>query len=76
MGLIPALGAWAYLIIDQTLLKTGTALFAIKEKFSGNPADIFIHGVIALSQGFIVTSMVLAATMAYVIDRQFHKAVG
>ena len=73
-GTVPALGAWAYLIIDVTLLKANVSLFEVQQKFASDPADIFIHGVIALNQGFIVSSMVLAATMVYVIDRQFHKA--
>jgi AGZA family xanthine/uracil permease-like MFS transporter len=76
VGLVPALGAWAYLIIDLTLLKTGTRLFDVFGQFSQNPADLFIHGVIALNHGFIVSSMLLAATMAHVIEKKYLSAAG
>ena len=74
VGLIPALGAWAYMIIDVTLRKAGVGLYELQEKFSQDPADLFVRGVIALNQGFILTCMVLAATMAFVVDRKFHQA--
>ena len=74
VGLVPAIGAWTFLVIDVTLLKVGKSLHAVRDAFGQHPADIYLHGVIALNQGFIVTSMVLAAVIAYVIDRQFLKA--
>ena len=74
VGLIPALGAWAYMLIEQTLLKVGSTVHAAQDSFGRSPADIFLHGAIALNQGFIVTSMIFAAVMAFVVDRQFHKA--
>ena len=76
VGLIPALGAWGYQLINVTLLKVGVTLSEVHMKFGDNPADIFIHGVIALNQGFIITSLLFAATMACVIDRQFLRAAG
>ena len=74
LGLIPALGAWALVIINETLLKAGVSLYTIQDKFGAHPFELFLHGLISLHQGFILTSMILAATMAFVIDRQFHKA--
>ena len=35
---------------------------------------LFIDGVIALNQGFILVSMILAALLAFIIDRSFLKA--
>ena len=68
----PSLAAWAYILIGTALQVGGTSLFnaandLIKE-------GIFIHGAIALYQGFIVTAMILSAALAFVINRQFLKA--
>ena len=43
-------------------------------RFDGIGADLFVHGVIALSQGFIITSMLLSAIIALSIDHDFLKA--
>jgi AGZA family xanthine/uracil permease-like MFS transporter len=71
LGLLPSLATWALLLIDASVRAAGSTLFATAPKFG---ADIFIQGVIALSQGFIVTSMILAAIIAFSIDRQLLKA--
>lgn len=71
IGFIPALASWALVLIETALLKAGTSLFETAPKFG---ADLFIDGVIALSQGFILTSMVLAAVLAFIIDRRFLYA--
>jgi AGZA family xanthine/uracil permease-like MFS transporter len=71
LGLIPALAAWALVLIETALRKAGASLFDTAPKFG---ADLFVHGVIALSQGFILTAMVLAAMLAFIIDRNFLKA--
>ena len=51
IGLIPSLAAWALLLIDTTLQKAGTSLHDVAPKFGG---DLFIYGIIALNQGFIL----------------------
>lgn len=71
LGLIPALASWALLLINTALMKAGTSLFDAAPKF-GN--DLFIYGIIALSQGFMLTCMVLSSMMVFVIERQFVKA--
>ena len=71
VGLIPSLAAWALLLIETTLQKAGTSLYAVAPKYGG---DLFIYGVIALNQGFILVSMILAAMLAFIIDRSFLKA--
>ncbi len=71
-GLIPSLGAWALHLIQTTLRAAGTTLFDSFGKFG---SDIYIHGVISLSQGFLLSSMILAAILVFIIDRQFEKAV-
>ena len=70
-GLIPALANWALQLIDTSLRKTGTSLFEMAPKFG---TDLYIHGVIALSQGFLLSAMVLAAVVVFIIERQFLRA--
>jgi AGZA family xanthine/uracil permease-like MFS transporter len=71
LGLIPAFAAWVLLQIETSLRVAGTSLFAMWEKFGG---DLYIKGVVSLSQGFIMTSMVLSAAVVFMIDRNFLKA--
>lgn len=73
LGMIPALAAWALLLIETTLRVAGSSLLAVADKFG---SDLYIHGVIALNQGFIFTSTILAATLAFMLDRRFDKAAG
>ncbi|MFZ4598901.1 MAG: NCS2 family permease [Terrimicrobiaceae bacterium] len=71
IGLLPALAAWALLLIETTLRVAGSSLSETLPKF-GN--ELFIHGVIALNQGFLITSMAFAAIVAFAIDRRFTAA--
>ena len=71
IGLIPALATWAVLLVQTAVRAAGSSLFAAAPKFG---ADLFLSGAIALSQGFIITSMVLSAIVALGIDRQLLKA--
>jgi len=72
-GLIPSLAAWALLLIDTTARKAGKTLFEIAPAFG---TDLYIHGVIALNQGFLLSSMILAAILVFVIEREFLRAAG
>jgi AGZA family xanthine/uracil permease-like MFS transporter len=71
LGLIPALAAWGLLLIETTLRKAGVSLFDAAPKFGG---DLYIHGLIALNQGFMISCMILSAILVFVIERQFIKA--
>jgi AGZA family xanthine/uracil permease-like MFS transporter len=71
LGLIPALATWALLLIEASVRAAGSTLFLAAPKFG---ADLFVQGVIALSQGFILTSMILAAVLALSIERELLKA--
>jgi len=71
IGFIPALAAWALVLVETAIRKSGATLFDVAPKFG---ADLYIHGMIALSQGFILTAMVLAAILAFITDRNFLKA--
>ena len=71
LGLMPALAAWALLLIETALRKAGTSLYVVAPTFGG---DLYIYGIISLSQGFMITCMLLSAMMVFVIERQFLKA--
>lgn len=71
LGLMPALAAWALLLIETALRKAGASLYDAAPKFG---ADLYIYGIISLSQGFMISCMILAAIMVHVVDREFLKA--
>ncbi len=71
-GLIPAFAAFVLqIVIEPTLAISGSSLFAAADKFG---SMLYIRGVIFLSQGFLLTSMIFAAIMVYMIERKFLKA--
>lgn len=71
LGLIPALAAWALLLIETALRKAGAGLFDVAPKFGG---DLYVYGIISMSQGFMISCMILSAMMVHVVERQFFKA--
>jgi adenine/guanine/hypoxanthine permease len=71
VGLIPSLAAWALLLVDTSVRKAGTTLFAVAPTFG---SDLYIHGIIALSQGFLLSAMILSAMLVCIIERQFLRA--
>lgn len=71
LGLVPALAAWALLLIETALRKADSSLFAVAPKF-GN--DLYVYGIISMSQGFMITCMLLSAMMVFVVERRFLKA--
>ena len=70
-GLVPALAAWLLVQIQTTLQVAGATLASTVDRFA---PDLYVRGIIALSQGFIITSIIYAAVMACVIDRKFKRA--
>jgi adenine/guanine/hypoxanthine permease len=58
-------------LVNTSLQKAGASLHDIAPKFG---QDLYIHGVIALSQGFLLTSMLLGAILAFMIDHDFLRA--
>ena len=74
MGLIPSLAAWLQVQIETTLRVAGTDLVSTADKFAVQ--GLYVHGVLALSQGFLITSVIYPAVMAFVIDRKFKQAAG
>jgi len=73
MGLFPALASWGLNMVDSGLRAAGANLYTAVS--SGSFQGIIpINGMIALSQGFIFTSMILSAMSVYVIEREYWKA--
>ncbi len=72
MGLIPALAAWGWMMVEQGLRAAGSdaggALTALQQQF---PA---ISGMLALERGFIFTSMILAAFTVALLERHWRVA--
>jgi AGZA family xanthine/uracil permease-like MFS transporter len=71
LGFIPSLAAWALILIETSLRVAGTNLFSVADKF-GN--QLYIHGLIALSQGFLLTATIFAAMLIYITERRFVRA--
>ena len=78
LGLLPGLAGWGSLLIKGGLRAGGAGSAA--EPFGPNllqpleQADIWASGAFALEQGQIITAMLLAALLVYVIERRFLAA--
>ena len=72
LGIVPALAAWGLMMAETGLRAAGQSLYTVGlAPFGQSPA---MHGVISLQQGFIFTSMILAAVGVALIERDFIKA--
>ena len=72
-GLLPMLAAWGLQLVDLALRKAGSSLFQAAPNFG---EELAIYGLIALSQGALLVSMIWAAALAYMLDRRFLPAAG
>jgi AGZA family xanthine/uracil permease-like MFS transporter len=79
VGLLPGVAAWGALLLKNGLRTAGMGTpggtpFApdLVDKLA--LSDTWGHGIFALEQGFILTSMLLAAAVAEVIDGRFVRA--
>ena len=72
-GLLPMLASWGLQLVDLALRKGGSSLLQSAPKFG---EELAIYGLIALSQGALLVSMVWAAAIAYMLDRRFLHAAG
>lgn len=79
VGILPGVAAWGAMMIKSGLRVGG---YGSEEGKAFSPAlielfqssDLWVEGAFALEQGFIFTSMVLAATVVSVIERKFFQA--
>ncbi len=72
-GLLPMLASWGLQLVDLALRKGGSSLLQAAPKFG---EELAIYGLIALSQGALLVSMVWAAALAYILDRRFLPGAG
>ena len=79
MGLLPAIGAWGALLAKSGLRAAGLGAPggppfspALVARFL--EGDTWIEGAFALEQGFIFTSLVLAAATVAILERRFARA--
>lgn len=70
-GLIPMLAGWALELVDVSLRTAGSSLLQAAPRFG---TELSIYGLIALSQGSLLTSMLWAAAITYMLDRRFLPA--
>ncbi|MDZ4726256.1 MAG: NCS2 family permease [Leptospira sp.] len=89
VGLLPALAGWAVLIFQNVFLyldrnlQSVLADAGVKTEHHFYLSDINIHapflpyamaGVLSLSQGFLLSSMVWSAIIVYLLEREFLKS--
>lgn len=80
LGILPGVAAWGSLLAKNGLRIGGGMggmtgpLFSDRLYPAFHASDTFIEGAFALEQGFIFTSMLLAAATVEVIERRFERA--
>lgn len=73
-GLIPSLAAWLLIQVEATLRVSGKSLLETVDQFALQ--GLSMRGVISLGQGFVITSIIYSAIVAFVIDHKFKHAAG
>lgn len=72
-GLFPAVAAYAVMVMDTALRAAGKSWSLVGlEPFTKN--GFYISGIIALERGFVLNSMILAAMVVFIIEKQFVTA--
>jgi adenine/guanine/hypoxanthine permease len=78
LGLLPGLASWGSMLLKAGLRAGGSGTAA--QPFTAalltplNQADVWAAGAFALEQGQIISAMLLAALLVYVIERRFWAA--
>jgi len=71
LGLLPIVAQWAAGIADTVARKAGSSLAELMPRMG---SELALGGLLALSQGAVLTSMLWAAAMALAIERKFLHA--
>ena len=71
LGLIPCLAGWAALLVETVARSANASLEALAAQTNG---DLVLTGLFSLGQGFLLTSILISAMTAFVIDRRFISA--
>ncbi len=79
LGILPGLAAWGTVLAKNALRVAGLGSpehprFGPELLSAFAASDTWIHGAFALEQGFVFTSMILAAATVAVIERRFLTA--
>ncbi|MFQ5766779.1 MAG: NCS2 family permease [Acidobacteriota bacterium] len=79
LGLLPAVAAWGALMAKNGLRAAGMGIpggrpFSPDLVEAFRRTDTWIGGALALEQGFILTSMLISATVVFIIRRRFVTA--
>ena len=81
VGLFPAIAGWGLLILQQTLTAAGIATedrglaAAVLDKPGAfSAAGLHLDGLVAISQGFILTCMIWAAISTFLLDKKYRQA--
>lgn len=70
LGLLPGVAAWGTLMIKQAMKVAGVSpAETLETKFQN--LDVWITGAFSLTEGFVLTSMILASIAVAIIDRRF-----
>lgn len=78
LGLLPGLASWGSMLLKAGLRAGGSG--TAEQPFTAallqplNQADVWAAGAFALEQGQIISAMLLAALLVYVIERRFWAA--
>jgi AGZA family xanthine/uracil permease-like MFS transporter len=73
IGFIPSLAAWGVLLI-QTALGKAAPGYSLQQAAANFSPELFVNGMLALAQGFLLISIFFSAIMAKVIDRNWLAA--
>jgi AGZA family xanthine/uracil permease-like MFS transporter len=80
MGLLPGVAAWGAMMMKNALRAAGLGSGTPGSRpFSEalipafNASDTWVHGAFAFEQGFIFASMVMAAVVVYIVERDFVR---
>ncbi|MEW6439501.1 MAG: NCS2 family permease [bacterium] len=72
-GFFPCLAAWGGTLMESGLQAAGSSFHALQQ--GPQPAGLLpLHGILSLSQGFLFTSMILAALAVQLIEKDFLRA--
>jgi AGZA family xanthine/uracil permease-like MFS transporter len=79
LGVLPAIAAWGAVMIKTALrvaeqVTSGALVFSRDLIGEFHSQDVWLHGALALEQGFIFTAMILSAATVMVIERRFFRA--
>lgn len=72
-GLFPSLAAWGVMMLENGLRSAGSG-FHLLAPSSGEGALGLLQGMLALSQGFLFSSMFFAAIAVSLIEKDFRRA--